>query len=60
MNIPVKFHAAVIARNKEGQFSCEIQVVTEQNQIITVFADTFFDPITAMQSMTVAYGEMQQ
>jgi hypothetical protein len=59
VQIPVKFHAAVIAINPENQFSAEIQVKTSQGEIIRVWSDTFFDPLTAMQAMTQAFGELQ-
>lgn len=57
MQIPVKFHAAIIALNREGQYNAELQVKTGQGDIVRIWSDLFFDPLTAAQAMTQALGE---
>ncbi len=59
MKINVKFHAALVALNKEGQFAAELQVKAESGQILTIWSDTFFDPFSALQALTQALGEAQ-
>lgn len=62
MNIPVKFHALVIAPAAGGMLPIrgEIQVQTDLGTAVTVWSDTFADPLTAAQVALRKLGEMQQ
>lgn len=62
MNIPVKFHALVVAVSPGGPLPilAEIQVLTDLGTVVTVWSDTFSDPLTATQVALRKLGEMQQ
>jgi len=52
MLIPATFHAAAVVEDKgTRQFHAELQVLINDS-VVTIWNDTYFDPVTALQALT--------